>query len=144
MPKSRRRPARPNTPAQTTQAPSSNDEAGSNLVLQQIHQQASWSGPLPPPQVLQGFNQLVENGAERVFKQFEWEAEHRRHLESYVAETDRGERRLAQALAGTFAFGALGVAAYALYCGAFTTAAVIGGGTVAAVVLAFLGKKAAL
>lgn len=102
---------------------------------------AEWSGPLPPPSTLRAFDELVENGAERIFSQFETEAEHRRKMESAVVKQDGRERTVAQVLAGLFALGALGVSLYALSVGAHTTAGIIGGGSIAMVVAAFLGKR---
>ncbi len=103
---------------------------------------AGWSGPLPPPTALSAFDDIVENGAERVFRQFEAEAEHRRSLERDAAATDRRLAFLSRALAGAFAFAALGTAVFALFIGAHIAAAVIGGGTIAAVVTAFLAGRA--
>lgn len=36
-----------------------------------------WQGPLPPPDALEKFNYIVENGAERVFRMAELEQQHR-------------------------------------------------------------------
>ncbi|MBX9844174.1 MAG: DUF2335 domain-containing protein [Xanthobacteraceae bacterium] len=52
----------------------------------------SWSGPLPHPATLQAFDEVVRGGAERIFRQFEIEAEHRRNLESYRASPDISQR----------------------------------------------------
>lgn len=43
---------------------------------------ARWQGPLPPPELLAGYDKIVEGGAERVFQQFEAEGNHRRAMES--------------------------------------------------------------
>ncbi|WP_390888754.1 DUF2335 domain-containing protein [Devosia neptuniae] len=45
------------------------------------HVETQWAGPLPPPAILDGFNHVAENGAERIFKQWETESEHRRMME---------------------------------------------------------------
>jgi uncharacterized membrane protein len=106
---------------------------------------AGWAGPLPPPSVLGGFNQHVEDGAERVFRQFELEAEHRRAMDRERLTFQgrqlafiRGERRLSQVLAGVYAFGALLLAFYALKEGHPTTAGIIATTSIASVVAAFL------
>ena len=36
---------------------------------------------MPPPEIVRGYNDAVENGGERVFRQFEIEAEHRRNMQ---------------------------------------------------------------
>lgn len=43
--------------------------------------QAEFSGPVPPPGMLAGYDKAISNGAERLFRQFELESEHRRSLE---------------------------------------------------------------
>lgn len=41
----------------------------------------SYSGPLPPPDFLRSYNEIVDDGAERVFRMAEQQAAHRQHLE---------------------------------------------------------------
>lgn len=50
----------------------------SQLVMTRIHHH---SGPLPDIPTLNGYNELIPNGAERVMKMAENQAEHRMHLE---------------------------------------------------------------
>jgi uncharacterized membrane protein len=102
---------------------------------------ASWSGPLPHPAALHGFNEAVENGAERVFAQFELEADHRRKLETFRAQKDSRRDFVAQISAAMFALSALGVTAFALYRDHPTAAGIIGGLSIAGVVGAFLWKR---
>lgn len=57
---------------------------------------AEWAGPLPPPQALERFNQIVPNGAERIFKMAEEEQAHRiafekAGLQASIAEAKRGQ-----------------------------------------------------
>ncbi|KPD31551.1 hypothetical protein AN926_06020 [Thermus scotoductus] len=40
-----------------------------------------WRGPLPPPEVLEGYDQVVPGAARGIFDQFEKQSEHRRRLE---------------------------------------------------------------
>jgi uncharacterized membrane protein len=95
-----------------------------------------------PPDILRGYNDIIPDGAERLFKQFEIEAEARReHLR-------RGQtHNLIVALSGRgaaliFALSALAVSAYALHVGHPWSAAIIGGSTIAMVVAAFTGVPA--
>jgi uncharacterized membrane protein len=44
----------------------------------------SFSGPLPHPEMLQRYNEIVPNGAERIMAQFEQQSAHRRALETNV------------------------------------------------------------
>lgn len=47
-------------------------------------QSASWQGPLPPPESLERFNTIVDNGAERIFRMAEIEQQHRIESERSV------------------------------------------------------------
>jgi uncharacterized membrane protein len=88
---------------------------------------------------VRGYNEVIENGAERLFRQFELEADHRRALQK------RGQtHNLIVALSGRgaaliFSLTALAVAAYALYLGHPIAAGVIGGTAIGLVVAAFTG-----
>lgn len=101
-------------------------------------QQHSWQAPLPPPAVLEGFNNVVPGSAERIIKAWEVESEHRREI-------DRREQRwfYANAVTGkVFAFlfvmGALALSAWALYLDKPWLAGILAGTTLASVVGAFL------
>lgn len=101
----------------------------------------AWSAPMPPPEIVRGYNDIIENGAERLFKQFETEADHRRQMQW------RGQTfALVAALSGrvcalivSLAF--LGVAVYALSIKEPWVAAAFGGGSLALVVGAFTGLQ---
>src|SRR5262245_53496556 len=104
----------------------------------------TWNAPMPPPDILRGYNDAIPDGAERLFRQFEIEAEARRKHQR------RGQtHNLIVALSGRaaaliFALGALAVSAYALHLGYPWPAAIIGGSTIAMVVAAFTGVPALL
>jgi uncharacterized membrane protein len=44
----------------------------------------AYSGPLPPPEVLRKFEEVLPGSAERIFSQFELQSAHRRAQESKV------------------------------------------------------------
>lgn len=46
------------------------------------------SGPLPDPEELAAYNNVVVDGAERIFRQFELQSDHRRDMESRVIRSD--------------------------------------------------------
>lgn len=55
-----------------------------------------WIGPLPPPDVIERFNAIVPNGAERIFAMAEKEQSHRiaiedRGLSASIAEAKHGQ-----------------------------------------------------
>lgn len=100
-----------------------------------------WAGPLPPPSILDGFNQVAENGAERIFQQWERESDHRREMERRDFKWSVAEGFFGKALAFIFVLTALGLAAYAISEGATWLAALLAGGTIVSVVLAFIATN---
>lgn len=105
------------------------------------HVETQWAGPLPPPAVLDGFNHVTENGAERIFKQWETESAHRRMMEHKDFTWSVAEGLFGKTLAFIFVLSALALAAYALYQGANWLAAFLAAGTIAAVVGAFIATN---
>jgi uncharacterized membrane protein len=128
------------TPTRSLPAEGSTASTGSERRQIEIRT-AQWSGPLPPPAIIAGYDRLVESGAERVFRQFELEAGHRRSQEEQSLRASVAESRMGQVVAALFAFSALGVTAYAIGHGANTVAGIIGGTTLVGVVGAFLFAK---
>ena len=61
-----------------------------------ISKTAMFSGPLPPPEILIGYNDVVQNGGERIIIMAEKQQNHRMALEKYVLEQDskRADRGL--------------------------------------------------
>jgi uncharacterized membrane protein len=55
--------------------------ADSNLV---IRASAEFSGPLPPPSLLEKYNDIIPNGAERIMAMAEKQGAHREYLEARV------------------------------------------------------------
>ena len=49
---------------------------------------SEYSGPIPPPSMLREYNDLIPNGAERIFKAFEDQSQHRMHIEKSVINGD--------------------------------------------------------
>jgi uncharacterized membrane protein len=47
---------------------------------------ATFSGPLPPPTILEGYNQIIPNGAERIMAMTERNQSHRHDIENRVIE----------------------------------------------------------
>jgi uncharacterized membrane protein len=49
---------------------------------------AEFSGPLPPPEVLERYNNVIPNGADRIMSMAEEQSKHRRSLEAKAMSTD--------------------------------------------------------
>ena len=61
-------------------------EAQSDLIAR--FAQVSYRGPIPPPIILEQYNNVVPGGAERIMAMAEKQAEHRMNLEKSVIESD--------------------------------------------------------
>jgi uncharacterized membrane protein len=96
--------------------------------------QASFSGPLPPPGMLERYNSVIPNGADRIMKMAEEQAKHRQSLETSVINAnlkaqERGQRHavavVVVGLAGGVTLIALGkdVAGYVSIIGSLSTMA---------------------
>ncbi|MDP2821706.1 MAG: DUF2335 domain-containing protein [Sulfuritalea sp.] len=64
----------------------------------------NWSGPLPPPEALARFDQIIPNGAERILRMTEQEQAHRLAAESAALNANIQANREAQAQAKTGQF----------------------------------------
>jgi len=79
------------------------------LVRQEISVSSTFSGPLPPPDILARYNDAVPDGADRIIALAERQAAHRMALESRVVDADIRRSNLGLgagllvALAGLFA-----------------------------------------
>jgi uncharacterized membrane protein len=103
--------------------------------------EAEWSGPLPPPAALERFDQIIENGAERVMRQWESESQHRRELEKRELEIYGESELKGKSYALAFLVLAMAVCVIALYLNQPWVAAILGAGTIASVVWAFVSTN---
>jgi len=56
-------------------------------VLQSAFRMSHFSGPLPPPEALAGYEKILPGAADRIFKMAEDQNAHRRHLETTAIES---------------------------------------------------------
>ncbi len=68
---------------QISQADLAKSEKGTavKLIAQQIREISTFSGPLPPPEVIEHYNKIIPNGADRLLEMVELQSEHRRACE---------------------------------------------------------------
>lgn len=71
--------------------------ASSGLIAK--HQEFHWEGPVLPPHILNRFNEVVPNGADRVLTLTENQSNHRLEIEKMVIEDRIKSKRLGQILA---------------------------------------------
>jgi uncharacterized membrane protein len=103
-----------------------------------VSQLINWQGPLPPPQALEAYDRVVKNGAERVFKQFEKEGNHRRDMEHLHLNAQIRDLMIGKSLAFIFVMSVVGWGIYAVSKGSSIVGGAVVFGALASVVLAFL------
>lgn len=69
-------------------------------------------GPLPPPEILEGYNDVIENGADRIITMAEKNQNHRHELENAVILGGLKNERRGQVIAGFLFLALLAAATY--------------------------------
>lgn len=80
-------------------------------------QAASFQGPLPPPQILDHYNQIVPGSAERIISLWENQVQHRQELEKRVIVADIQQAKLGAFLGFIIAISAIGAGTFLAYIG---------------------------
>lgn len=106
--------------------------------MTRVESSQAWAGPLPPPAILDQFNAVAENGAERIFQQWEKETAHRHAMERMDLKWSIFEGIFGKTLAFLFVVAAFGLAGYAAFLGATWLSGFLAIGTIAGVVWAFV------
>lgn len=107
------------------------------VVLRQIFRAQAYSLPLPPPEVMEEYAHLVPDAAERFFRAWEAESDHRRQIELRKL----NDRRRTQWLAFTLAVAGLLAAGYFLHQGELVTGSLVFLGEVIALAGLYLGSR---
>lgn len=74
----------------------------------------SFMGPIPPPGILAGYNNVIPNGADRVIRMAEKEQAHRHSIETEIVSKESFEKRVGLVFAFILALSVLGVSSYLL------------------------------
>ena len=102
----------------------------------------SFSGPLPPPEILRKFDEVVPGAAERIIKMAEDQSIHRKELEKKVVDSDITRSKWGQILGFVIAIAGLAVSAIIVVYGNAIAGGIIGVGTLASLVGVFMyGSK---
>lgn len=101
-------------------------------------QQATFSGPMPPPAVLEGYERLVKGAAERILVMAESDAKHQQEIEFAALHAADAEIKRGQLFGFVIGLTALGASMLALAMGSPAVAGVIGGTTVVGLVSVFI------
>ena len=103
-----------------------------------MHQSQTFSGPLPHPEILKKFDEVVPGSAERIIKMAEDQSSHRKDLERKVIESDIARSKWGQVLGFLIAIIGLGVSAAVSIYGNAIAGGIIGVGTLASLVGVFM------
>lgn len=110
-------------------------------IVQTVHLEETWQGPLPSPRTLTEFQTLVPDAPERIFKQWEDESFHRRGYENRSLDGIVRNDRIGIVSAAVFSLSALALSAFALWLNQPWVAGILGSGTIGTVVTAFLYNR---
>ena len=105
---------------------------------QLIAQAQMFSGPLPPPEVLQRYNETLPGSAERILSMAEQQATHRRKLEAMAIRTEARNSTLGVIFALLIGLASMAVAAYTISQGKEISGTVLAGTGLTALVGTFI------
>ena len=106
-----------------------------NVKHQEIHQ---YSGPIPPPAMLEQYDRIVPGAAARILKMAEDQSAHRQELEKKAIGSDVRNSLLGIIAAFVIALSAFGVVIFAVQKGQAIPATVLGSGVIVSLVSAFI------
>ena len=106
------------------------------------HSAEFFAGPLPHPDILRKFNEVVPGSAERIIHMAEEQSAHRKELEKMVIVSDISRSKWGQILGFILAVLGLAVACIVAVYGSAIAGGIIGIGTLASLVSVFMyGNK---
>lgn len=97
--------------------------------------------PVPPPEVLKGYQDLYPEAAQKFFQWAEEEGRHRRALDDKLAESQIEDSRRGITYGLIVSLAGLALAAFAIWMHEPWAASIIGGGTLVALARAFIVGK---
>ena len=107
------------------------------VVVRQTQTQM-FSGPLPPPEALKKFDEVVPGAAERIIKMAEEQSAHRKELEKKVIDSDIARSKWGQVLGFCIAIAGLTASTLIAIYGNAIAGGIIGVGTLASLVGVFM------
>ena len=140
-----RRPARKKSSPPPANPKSGPPDQSGRVITQVLHEERRISGPLPTPDILLGYDEVLPGAAERIMRMAEKEqamAEKdqasAREVEGIAVRAATADNRRGQIFGFLVALAAFGTASYLGYLGHGIAAAIVGGGTVVALVTVFV------
>ncbi len=103
----------------------------------------SFSGPLPPPSILEEYSSVIQNGAERIMKMTENQSAHRISIEKQVISSQINQSSRGQWLGFIIGIVGLGLATFLAVMGHEIIAGIFGTTTIVGLTAVFvIGKRA--
>jgi uncharacterized membrane protein len=121
--------------------PSVSDEQKETLIEVTQVRSSSFSGPLPPPEILEHYNGVVENGAERIMKMAENQASHRMKLEDKAVTSQLSQSKKGQIFGFIIALLLIASSVYCAFSGYESLGKILGGSTILGLVAIFVTGK---
>ncbi|EPM1459856.1 DUF2335 domain-containing protein [Elizabethkingia anophelis] len=107
-----------------------------------IMQASHYSGPLPRPEDMEKYNQIIPNGADRIMQMAEKQNDHRISIEKQAVAANNSDSRLGQIFAFILALFCIGSSVYLGMNGQPWLGGVLGGSTLVALATVFIvGRK---
>jgi uncharacterized membrane protein len=118
------------------------------VYQEQVSVRSVRSGPLPAPEDLAAYNQIIPQGADRIMRMAEQQSAHRISLESKVVNSQQKQAFCGQLFGLIIGLSGLGLSTFAAIRGQPQFGSIIGGSTLVSLVSVFVyarwGKKAEL
>lgn len=108
------------------------------LYKEEVSVRSVRSGPLPAPEDLAAYNQIIPDGADRIMKMAEQQSAHRISLENTVINSQQKQSSRGQIFGLIIGLSGLGLATFAAIQGQPAFGGVIGGTTLVSLVGAFV------
>lgn len=117
-------------------------EAVNIITSLSIRKASSFSGPIPPPEILGKYNEILQDGAERIMKMAEHQSGHRIELEKHAIKEELKQSSRGQIFGFILAIIGMAIAFGLALLGHDTVAGIFGTTTIVGLVTIFvIGKK---
>lgn len=114
------------------------DEDVEKIAALVVQKAQIFSGPIPSPEILEGYNQILPDAAERIFKMAEKAQDHQMSIEHKYVDSRVDKIKKGQYFALTLALFGITGAVVCAFLGETTIGAIIGGTTLVSIVPSFI------
>ena len=109
-----------------------------SILLGRINKSITFSGPIPHPTILKGYEEVLPGSADRILSMTEKEGEHRRKIETELVKNDNIRSYLGQIAGFTIAIVGLGGSIYLGINDKVWASGIMGAGTLTGLVTVFV------